>query len=44
MDKVSYVGNADLNAIKNLHKTYRENPENVDIGWQKFFEGSKYSA
>ena len=44
MDKVSYVGNADVNAIENLYKMYRENPENVDIGWQKFFEGSKYSA
>ena len=43
MDKVSYVGNADVNAIENLYKMYRENPENVDIGWQKFFEGFDFA-
>ena len=43
MDKVSYVGNADINAIENLYDTYRENPENVDIGWQKFFEGFEFA-
>lgn len=43
MDKVSYVGNADVNAIDNLYKLYRENPENVDAGWQKFFEGFDFA-
>lgn len=43
MDKVSYVGNADVNAIDNLYKMYRENPENVDLGWQKFFEGFEFA-
>ena len=43
MDKVSYVGNADVNAIDNLYKMYRENPESVDIGWQKFFEGFEFA-
>lgn len=43
MDKVSYVGNADVNAIDNLYNMYRENPESVDIGWQKFFEGFEFA-
>jgi 2-oxoglutarate dehydrogenase E1 component len=43
MDKVSYVGNADVNAIDNLYKMYSQNPESVDIGWQKFFEGFEFA-
>ncbi len=43
MDKVSYVGNADVNAIDFLYKSYLENPESVDIGWQKFFEGFDFA-
>ena len=43
MDKVSYVGNADVNAIDNLYKSYLENPESVDVGWQKFFEGFDFA-
>ena len=39
MDKISYVGNADVNAIDHLHKQYMQDPQSVDIGWQKFFEG-----
>lgn len=43
MDKVSYVGNADVSAIDHLYKQYRLNPESVDIGWQKFFEGFEFA-
>ncbi len=43
MDKVSYVGNADVNAIDHLYKMYRQNPESVDVGWQKFFEGFDFA-
>lgn len=43
MDKVSYVGNADVNAIDHLYKEYLKNPENVDLGWQKFFEGFEFA-
>ncbi len=43
MDKVSYVGNADVNAIDHLYKMYLQNPESVDIGWQKFFEGFDFA-
>ncbi|MDX1651097.1 MAG: 2-oxoglutarate dehydrogenase E1 component [Brumimicrobium sp.] len=43
MDKVSYVGNADVNAINDLYESYRKNPDNVDQGWRKFFEGFEFA-
>lgn len=43
MDKVTYVGNADVNAIDHLYQSYRKDPESVDIGWQKFFEGFDFA-
>ena len=43
MDKVSYVGNADVNAIDHLYKMYQQDPESVDIGWKKFFEGFEFA-
>ena len=43
MDKVSYVGNADVNAIDHLYKLYQQDPESVDLGWKKFFEGFDFA-
>jgi 2-oxoglutarate dehydrogenase E1 component len=43
MDNVSYVGNADVNAIDHLYKQYRQDPDSVDIGWKKFFEGFEFA-
>ena len=43
MDKITYVGNADVNAIDYLYEQYRQNPENVDISWGKFFEGFEFA-
>lgn len=43
MDKVSYVGNADVNAIDDLYKNYQKDPNSVDEGWQKFFEGFDFA-
>jgi 2-oxoglutarate dehydrogenase E1 component len=43
MDKISYVGNADVNAIDHLYKQYQQDPESVDIGWKKFFEGFDFA-
>jgi 2-oxoglutarate dehydrogenase E1 component len=43
MDKVSYVGNADVTAIDHLYKSYQQDPESVDIGWKKFFEGFDFA-
>ena len=39
MDKLSYLSNADSSYIDSLYQSYQEDPESVDFGWQKFFEG-----
>lgn len=43
MDKITYVGNADVNAIDDLYESYRKDPESVDEGWKKFFEGFEFA-
>ena len=43
MDTYSYIANADTAAIETLYQAYRENPESVDFGWRKFFEGFDFS-
>lgn len=35
----TYLSNADVDSIEALYQQYLENPESVDFGWQKFFEG-----
>src|SRR5690554_1109102 len=39
MDKLSYLSNADSGYVDALYQSYLEDPESVDFGWQKFFEG-----
>jgi 2-oxoglutarate dehydrogenase E1 component len=43
MDAYSYVANADTAAIEALYQAYQQNPESVDFGWRKFFEGFDFS-
>lgn len=43
MDKFSYVGNGDVNAIDHLYKEYQKDPSAVDEGWRKFFEGFDFA-
>ncbi len=43
MDNISYIGNADVNAIDKLYASYKEDPNSVDEGWRKFFEGFEFS-
>jgi 2-oxoglutarate dehydrogenase E1 component len=43
MDKVTYIGNADVTAIEHLYNSYLKDPQSVDIGWQKFFEGFDFA-
>lgn len=44
MDKFTFIGNADVNAIDHLYKQYRSNPESVDAEWLKFFEGIDFAS
>ncbi|HKI87923.1 MAG TPA: 2-oxoglutarate dehydrogenase E1 component [Draconibacterium sp.] len=39
MDKLSSVGNQELEAVEDLYQSYLENPESVDKSWQQFFAG-----
>jgi 2-oxoglutarate dehydrogenase E1 component len=43
MDKYTYIANAEGSYFEELYKAYKENPESVDISWQKFFEGFEFS-
>lgn len=39
----SYLSNAHPEFIDSQYQMYRENPESVDYGWQKFFEGFDFA-
>ncbi|HEY4651010.1 MAG TPA: 2-oxoglutarate dehydrogenase E1 component, partial [Pontibacter sp.] len=44
MDRYSYIANAHGDYIDELYKAYQQDPESVDFGWRKFFEGFEFSA
>jgi 2-oxoglutarate dehydrogenase E1 component len=39
MDQLSYISNAEVAAIDNLYQQYKNDPDSVEYGWKKFFEG-----
>lgn len=43
MEKHSYLSNAEPGAIEQLYEQYLKNPELVDSGWQRFFEGFEFA-
>ncbi len=43
MNKYSYISNAEVNAIDDLYKRFKEDPESVDISWKRFFEGFEFA-
>ncbi len=42
MDKLTYLSNADSSYIDGLYQSYKADPNSVDFGWQKFFEGFEF--
>ncbi|NDK56772.1 2-oxoglutarate dehydrogenase E1 component [Pontibacter fetidus] len=44
MDKYTYIANAHGDYIDELYKAYQQDPESVDFGWRKFFEGFEFSS
>lgn len=42
MDKYSYL-NTNPKEIENLYEQFLKNPEEVEFGWRKFFEGFEFS-
>ena len=43
LDTKTYLGNGELQAIESLYKTFITNPELLDMGWRKFFEGFEFA-
>lgn len=39
MDKLSYLNPANAHYIDSMYLSYKDDPESVEYGWQKFFEG-----
>jgi 2-oxoglutarate dehydrogenase E1 component len=39
MDRLNYINSANADYINGLYDAYQQDPESVDFGWQKFFEG-----
>jgi 2-oxoglutarate dehydrogenase E1 component len=39
MDRLNYINSANAAYISDLYEAYQQDPESVDFGWQKFFEG-----
>src|SRR5690554_1228754 len=44
MDKLTFLSNADSRYIDSMYESYKNDPESVDFGWQKFFEGFEFGA
>ncbi|MCV9387929.1 2-oxoglutarate dehydrogenase E1 component [Reichenbachiella ulvae] len=43
MDKFSYIANAHTNVIDDMYQSYKQDPDSVDVSWQRFFEGYDFS-
>ena len=43
MDKFSYLSNTDVSAVDALYQNYLNDPQSVDEGWAKFFEGFEFA-
>ncbi len=43
MDNYSYLGNADPSAIEDLYQQFRSEPDALEDGWRKFFEGFDFA-
>lgn len=43
MDKFTFVGNSDVNAIETLYEQFLQDPTQVDESWQQFFSGFDFA-
>jgi len=39
MDRLNYINSGNAAYINSLYELFKQDPESVDFGWQKFFEG-----
>ncbi|HWY34776.1 MAG TPA: hypothetical protein VNX68_09020 [Nitrosopumilaceae archaeon] len=43
MDKFSYLGNGDVNAVEDIYQQYLKDNLSVDESWQQFFKGFEFA-
>jgi len=43
MDKFSYLGTSDVNAVEELFSQFQKDPNSVDKTWQDFFKGFEFA-
>jgi 2-oxoglutarate dehydrogenase E1 component len=43
MDRLNYINSGNADYINSLYEAYKQDPESVDYGWQKFFEGFEFN-
>ncbi len=43
MDKYSYLGNGDVNAVNAVYEQFKSNPDSVDATWKEFFQGFEFA-
>lgn len=43
MDKFSFLGTSDVNAIEGLFRQYMQTPDSVDASWRDFFKGFEFA-
>ena len=43
MDKHSFMGNGDVAAIESIYQQYLSDPDSMDEGWKKFFDGFEFA-
>lgn len=44
MDELSFLSNADHETIEELYRQYKQNPESIEVGWRRFFQGFEFSG
>jgi len=43
MNKLSFLGNSEIESIDELYNQFQSDPESVDEQWQKFFQGFEFA-
>lgn len=44
MERLTYINHGNAGYVESLYKAYQYDPESVDFGWQKFFEGFEFGG
>ena len=44
MDNLDYLGSTEPAVIEELYEKYKKDPDSVDLGWRKFFDGFEFAT